>query len=154
MPSSPQVTELAVFHVNEAVDLENVASSNPSPAVQAFIQMTNTIKAQRGFIRQFWVSFSTGCLYDGAERHRVMKSNTQISLFGLLVSHFWTASGRPPTTHSSFLINNIDWESFEYHTTFVNSEEYTAFKAGLSQLFDLKVDAPITRMMSTLMYSG
>jgi hypothetical protein len=58
--SSPQITELAVFHVKEGVDLENGPYSNPSPAVQAFIQMTNTIKTQRGFIRQFWVSFISG----------------------------------------------------------------------------------------------
>jgi hypothetical protein len=51
-----QITEMIVFHVKEGVELENVASSDPSPAVKSFTQSLSIIKAQRGVIRQFWVT--------------------------------------------------------------------------------------------------
>jgi hypothetical protein len=58
MPSSQQIAQLVILRVKEGVNLENVTSSNPNPEVQAFIKLTDIIKAQRGFIRQFWVYFS------------------------------------------------------------------------------------------------
>jgi len=56
-PSQP-VTETVIVHLKEGVNLENVAcgaSASGSPAIQAFVQLTNTLKAQRGFVCQFWV---------------------------------------------------------------------------------------------------
>ena len=38
----------------------------------------------------------------------------------------------------------LDWESFEHNTAFVNSEEHNSFMAGMGQVFDLKVAAPLT----------
>lgn len=32
----------------------------------------------------------------------------------------------------------------DYHTAFVNSEEYSSFLAGMSQVFDLEIAAPFT----------
>lgn len=42
------------------------------------------------------------------------------------------------------LIIGIDWESFEHHAAFINTEEYNSFMADFSQVFDLKVAAPLT----------
>jgi hypothetical protein len=58
MPASQPVTETVVLHLKEGVNLENVASgtrASISPAVKAFVQLTDTVKVQQGFIRQFWV---------------------------------------------------------------------------------------------------
>ena len=58
MPASQPVTETIILRLKQGVNLENVASgtgANTSPAVQAFIQLTDAVKAQQGFIRQFWV---------------------------------------------------------------------------------------------------
>ena len=58
MPTSQPVTETIILHLKEDVNLENVASgtsANTSPAVQVFVQLTDTVKVQKGFIRQFWV---------------------------------------------------------------------------------------------------
>jgi hypothetical protein len=42
------------------------------------------------------------------------------------------------------LIIGIDWKSFEHHAAFIDTEEYDSFMAGFSQVFDLKVAAPLT----------
>jgi hypothetical protein len=58
MPASQPVTETIILHLKKGVNLENVASgtgADTSPAVQVFVQLTDTVKAQQGFIRQFWV---------------------------------------------------------------------------------------------------
>ncbi|CAD6576652.1 MAG: hypothetical protein ASARMPRED_007812 [Alectoria sarmentosa] len=58
MPLSQVVTETIILHPKEGVNLENVASgtrASGNPAVQAFIQLTDTVKFRQGFIRQFWV---------------------------------------------------------------------------------------------------
>ena len=58
MPPSQPVTETVILRLKEGVDLENVASgtgANGSPAVKAFIQLTDTVKSRKGFICQFWV---------------------------------------------------------------------------------------------------
>jgi hypothetical protein len=58
MPASQPITETVILHLKEGVNLKNVASgtgANTSPAVQAFVQLTDTVKVQQGFIRQFWV---------------------------------------------------------------------------------------------------
>lgn len=66
MSSSKQITEIAIFHLKEGVSLENVVSSNPSVATQAFIKLVNIITAQNGFMRQFWVF----TLYDPLSKYR------------------------------------------------------------------------------------
>ncbi|KAJ7468043.1 hypothetical protein FB451DRAFT_1257869 [Mycena latifolia] len=48
----PAVTETIILHLKEGVTLENVASD--APAMQAFVGLTDTLKAQPGFIRHFW----------------------------------------------------------------------------------------------------
>jgi hypothetical protein len=58
MSLSEQITEFTVFQLREGVNLEDVASSTADLAVQTFIQLTNTVKSQDGFIRQFWVNCS------------------------------------------------------------------------------------------------
>jgi len=57
MPISQTITETVILHLKEGVYLESVASrtvASSSPAVQAFIQLTEAVKSQPGFIRQFW----------------------------------------------------------------------------------------------------
>jgi len=49
-----------------------------------------------------------------------------------------------PTLAVAPRLIGIDWESFEHHAAFINSEEYNSFIAGFSQVFDLKVAAPLT----------
>jgi hypothetical protein len=58
MPLSQPVTQTVIVHLKEGVNLENVAcgaGASGSPAVQAFVQLANTLKAQQGFMCQFWV---------------------------------------------------------------------------------------------------
>ena len=52
MPPSQAVTETIMLHLKEGVDLATVASG---PAVQSFVQLTDTVRVQPGFVRQFWV---------------------------------------------------------------------------------------------------
>jgi hypothetical protein len=40
----------------------------------------------------------------------------------------------------------LDWESFEHNTAFVSSKEHDSFMAGMGQVFDLEVAAPLTSM--------
>ena len=58
MPPSQSVTETIILHLNDGVNLENVASdtsAGSSPAIRAFVRLNDTVKSQPGFIRQFWV---------------------------------------------------------------------------------------------------
>lgn len=59
MSPSQSITETLILHLKEGVNLENAASdpscSSCSPASQAFVQLTDILKFQQGFIRQFWV---------------------------------------------------------------------------------------------------
>lgn len=58
MPASQTVTETIILHLKEGVNLEKIAystSASSSAAVQAFIQLTDTVKSQQGLIRQFWI---------------------------------------------------------------------------------------------------
>lgn len=54
MYESKPVTEAIILHLKEGVNLENVASGTGA-AVEAFVQVANTIKAQPGFKHQFYV---------------------------------------------------------------------------------------------------
>ncbi len=59
-PSQP-ITETLILHLKEGVNLKNVpsgsgASASSSLSVQTFVQLTDTIKSQQGFVRQFWVN--------------------------------------------------------------------------------------------------
>ncbi|KAI9835699.1 MAG: hypothetical protein M1819_001876 [Sarea resinae] len=53
MAPSRAITETIILHLEEGVNLADAASG--SAAVQTFAQLTNTIKAQQGYICQFWV---------------------------------------------------------------------------------------------------
>ena len=56
MPFSQQsISETTILHLKEGVDLGDVADSSGSLAVQVFVQLTGSVKSQRGYIRQFWV---------------------------------------------------------------------------------------------------
>jgi hypothetical protein len=89
MASSRQITEIVFFHLKDHVNLEDVRDSNPDVAVQAFFQLTKTIKSQPGFIRQFWVAgLHLFFLDQEANKCRVTKSNTLTSLSGRLVNYF------------------------------------------------------------------
>jgi hypothetical protein len=57
--ASQQITVITIFHCKEYVNLENATSSNPSHAVETFIHLTDVLKDQKGFIRQFWVIYLT-----------------------------------------------------------------------------------------------
>ncbi|RDW80127.1 hypothetical protein BP6252_04765 [Coleophoma cylindrospora] len=87
MPNPQPITEMVVFHLQDGVNLEQITPDSPSPAVQAFVKLTQTINSQPG---------------------------------------------------------SIHWESFEHCTAFTKSPERASFTAGLSQLFDLEVEAPVT----------
>ncbi|MCJ1474094.1 hypothetical protein MMC13_002752 [Lambiella insularis] len=104
MPTPPQITEIGVFHIQDGVNLEDVAFRSPNLAAQAFAQLTKTLKAQQGYIRQFW---------------------------------------GPEVEHPHLFVWAIEWESLAHHTTFIASEEGTAFTAGLGQVFDLEAAAPV-----------
>lgn len=54
MPPSQPITETMILHLKECISLENVVSGS-SPAVQKFMHLTDIVKSQRGFKRQFWV---------------------------------------------------------------------------------------------------
>ncbi len=59
-PSQP-ITETIILHLKEGVNLKNVPSgsgtgASNSPVVQTFVQLTDTVKSQEGFLRQFWVN--------------------------------------------------------------------------------------------------
>jgi hypothetical protein len=56
MTSSAQISLVTIFYVKEGVILENLSSSTQDQAAQAFFQLTNNVKIQEGFIRQFWVA--------------------------------------------------------------------------------------------------
>lgn len=47
------MSEIVVFHLREGANLESLATVSHSQAAQAFIELTQAIKAQRDFIRQF-----------------------------------------------------------------------------------------------------
>ena len=53
MSSSPSITETVILYLREGVKLDDDADA--SAAAHAFRQGLETIKAQPGFIRQFWV---------------------------------------------------------------------------------------------------
>ncbi|KAE9409656.1 hypothetical protein BT96DRAFT_1012601 [Gymnopus androsaceus JB14] len=53
MSASKPVTQAIILHLKDGVNLENVASGSGT-AVEAFVQLANTVKARPGFIRQFW----------------------------------------------------------------------------------------------------
>ncbi|KAJ6582888.1 hypothetical protein DFH09DRAFT_1144832 [Mycena vulgaris] len=55
MPASAQpVTETVILHLKAGVNLENATPGSSSPEVEAFVQLTETLKTQPGFIHQFW----------------------------------------------------------------------------------------------------
>ena len=58
--SNKCVTQTLILHLKEGVNLEDVASGDNSRsdslAVESFVRLTNLLKAQPGFIRQFWVN--------------------------------------------------------------------------------------------------
>jgi hypothetical protein len=62
MSSSQPITGLVVYHIKEGVTLEKVSSNDPNPVVQVFMQLAEIIKAQKGFIRQFWVINGLSCI--------------------------------------------------------------------------------------------
>jgi hypothetical protein len=66
MPSLQPITELVVYHIKEGVTLEKVSPNDPNPAVQVFMQLTEIVKAQKGFIRQFWVIHGLSCMLRGS----------------------------------------------------------------------------------------
>ena len=75
-PAQP-VTESIILHVKEGVNLENAASgvdASGNPAAETFLQLTENIKAQQGFIYQYWVNglqlFSTSELTHGGSSNR------------------------------------------------------------------------------------
>lgn len=52
---------MLILHLKEGVNLENVASgtgASSSRAVIAFVGLIEMVEGQRGFIRQFWVTWS------------------------------------------------------------------------------------------------
>ena len=53
--SAPRMSfhETLILHLKEGVSLDDVASD--SPPMQTFIQLTEIVKSQQGFLRQFWV---------------------------------------------------------------------------------------------------
>ena len=46
---------------------------------------------------------------------------------------------------------SVDWETFENSVAFVNSKEHDSLTAGLGQLFDFGVAAPLIRMNVVLL---
>ena len=63
-----QITIISIFKPKECPDLENTVPSNPSHAVETFTHLTDVLKDQKGFIRQYWVlSLSPKLLLSGAE---------------------------------------------------------------------------------------
>ena len=52
-PSQP-ITETTILRLKEGISLEN-ANSGSSPAVTKFMHLTDIVKSQRGYKRQFWV---------------------------------------------------------------------------------------------------
>jgi hypothetical protein len=57
---------MVVYHIKESVTLEKVSPNDPNPAVQVFMQLTEIVKAQNGFIRQFWVTNFLSCMLRGS----------------------------------------------------------------------------------------
>jgi hypothetical protein len=51
MAPSEIVTETIILHLREGSDLENVEAGDD----HTFIQLTNIVKTQKGFICQYWV---------------------------------------------------------------------------------------------------
>jgi len=57
MSLSEPVTETVILHLKNGVNLENVSSgadASGSTAEEVFVELTNIIKAQQGFLTQFW----------------------------------------------------------------------------------------------------
>jgi hypothetical protein len=50
-----KITELVLYHLKDGISLEEVSSSNTSPAAQTLLNLVAIVKAQRGLRRQFWV---------------------------------------------------------------------------------------------------
>jgi hypothetical protein len=58
MAKEQHVTELVILHLKRAGDLHDVTSetsASGNTAVQMFVQATKIVKAQPGYVRQFWV---------------------------------------------------------------------------------------------------
>jgi hypothetical protein len=54
MALAQPITETLILYLQNGVSLDG-ASKNPA-AVQTFIQLTSTLKAQKGFLGQLWVT--------------------------------------------------------------------------------------------------
>lgn len=50
---SSQLTETIILRLKEGITLQDLSSD--TPARKAFKKLTETIKAQSGFLRQYWV---------------------------------------------------------------------------------------------------
>ncbi len=80
--------------------------------------------------------------------YRVIKSKINMSLFGISASSPLTIL----VIHvlaMALLSNQVyisDWDSFEHSNAFANSEDYNAFMASMSHVFDLNKAAPLTSM--------
>jgi hypothetical protein len=44
---------MVIYHIKEGVTLEKVSPNDPNPAVQVFMQLTEIVKAQKGFYISF-----------------------------------------------------------------------------------------------------
>ena len=101
MPQSQAVTETIILYVKEDINLEyalSEAGDSGSPAAKAFAQLTNTVKAQQGFIRQYWVLISSPFRLVSlqAETYGIGSSSRRFIALSLV---YWYITSIPSTNH-------------------------------------------------------
>ncbi|KAJ7689387.1 hypothetical protein B0H17DRAFT_1202283 [Mycena rosella] len=111
--TASSIIETVVLHLKPGVNLEDAAPESASPAVRAFARLTDTLKAQPGFIRQFWGHqiedprvFAWYIDWDSFEHVTAFTNSTHYTSFAAgMADVFDLAAAAPLTMFSRFTEN-------------------------------------------------
>ncbi|KAJ3984641.1 hypothetical protein F5890DRAFT_1515551 [Lentinula detonsa] len=109
-PSFP-ITQTSIFQLKEGISLADTTSKIASPAVKAFIQLKETVKAQKGFIRQYWGHqvensqlFVWYIDWESPEHHENFTESEGYSAYTTSLGEIFYFEKALPLTNSSFVV--------------------------------------------------